>query len=102
MSRVSAPLPPAFSAAKVRKQMLPISLQQALADAAAAGFRQTARSRPDAAYVQRAWNAAATIRPVPGGVVIAPAWTTAQIAVVVVVLVLLCVGTVGIPGLPRA
>lgn len=84
---MSAPTPGPFSpTGRVRKQMLPITLDQALEGATAAGFRQTTRSKPHAAHVQRAWNTAATIRPVPGGVVIQPAWTTAQIVAVVSVL----------------
>lgn len=71
---------------KVRKQVVPMTIEQALADASEAGFRQTTRSRPGAAHVQRKWNEGATIRPVPGGVVVQPAWTSGQIYAVIAVL----------------
>lgn len=63
-----------------------MSIEQALADAESAGFRQTAKSRPGAAHVQRRWNEGATIRPAPGGVVVQPAWTSGQIYALVAVL----------------
>jgi hypothetical protein len=49
-------------------------------------------------HVQRDWQTAATISPMPGGVVVKPAWTTAQLVIVAGVLVLLALGVCGIPG----
>lgn len=68
-----------------------------MAAAAAAGFRPTARSGPNRVYVQRDWKIAATISPTPTGVVVKPAWTTAQMAIVAGVLGLLFLGVCG-PG----
>lgn len=86
MGQTPQPQPAFREHRKVRKQVFPLTIEQALADAEAAGFRQTAKSRPGAAYVQRKWNEGATIRPVPDGVVVQPAWTSGQIYGVVAVL----------------
>lgn len=71
---------------KIRKGAHPLTIDQALEAARAAGFMPTARSRPHRAHVQRSWNNAATIQPVPSGVVVKPAWTTAQMLIVAGVL----------------
>jgi hypothetical protein len=85
----STPFPPT---GQVRKQAWPVTVGEALEVADAAGFRTTPRSGPDRAHVQRDWRTAATIRPVPGGVVVKPAWTTTQLAVVAAVLALFVFG----------
>lgn len=85
--------PGPFSATKkVRKGFCQLTLDEALTEARGAGFRETAHSKATRAHVQQSWNNAATIRPVPGGVVIKPAWTTAQVWIVVGVLFLLLFG----------
>ena len=87
------PEPTPFSF-KVRKTPWRVSLQEALAAAEAAGYKPTARSKPNRIHVQRRWNEGAAIRPMPGdtGVVIRPAWTTAQMWVVAGILFLLFFG----------
>ncbi|AXH88806.1 hypothetical protein DVH21_02050 [Micromonospora aurantiaca] len=67
-------------------------MDDAVTAATAAGFRVTPRSGPSRVHVQRNLWTAATIRPTHGGVVVKPAWTPAQIAVVIVVLALLLCG----------
>lgn len=90
---MTAPTPTAFTG-KVRKQMIAISFEQALEQASAAGFKQTSRSRAGEAHVQRSWNVGAKIRPVPGGVVVQPAWTSGQIWAVVGILMFFALFTV--------
>lgn len=84
--------PGPFSATeKPRKGFWQRTLDEVLAEARAAGFRETAHSKATRAHVQRDWNTAATIRPVPGGVVVKPAWTSTQVWLVFGVLfILLC------------
>jgi hypothetical protein len=79
---------------KVRKTPWRVPVQEALAAAEAAGYKPTPRSKPHLIHVQRKWNEGAIIQPMPGetGVVIRPARTTAQIAVVVGILLLFAIG----------
>lgn len=87
-----APATPFPAKGKIRARQWPMTVEQALFAAQRAGYCPTSHSRTSRAHVQRAWNAAATIKPVPGGVVIAPAWTRAQILMVLIVLFLLWAG----------
>jgi hypothetical protein len=98
------PAPSPFSSAarsvggKVRKRSWPLTVDEAVRAAQEAGYTVTPRSTSTRAHVQKAWNNAATITPVPGGgVVVKPAWTTAQIVIVVGILVVLFLGFCALP-----
>lgn len=82
---------------KVRRTAWKVPVDTAVEDAVAAGFSVTSRSGPNRVNVQRDWMTAATITPIPGGVVVKPAWTTAQLAIVAGVLVVLFLGVCGLP-----
>ncbi|MDH6460100.1 hypothetical protein M2302_000251 [Micromonospora sp. A200] len=75
----------------------PVTMDDAMAHATAAGFRATPRSSRDKVVVQRDWKTAATITPTPAGVVVKRELTVAQLAMVGAVLVLLIVVLFG-PG----
>ena len=65
------PSPSPFSATgPVRKRSWPLSIEEAVTAAQAAGFQVTPRSKTNAAHVQRDWHTAASIRPVQGGGVV--------------------------------
>ena len=93
MTQIPESSPSPFTG-KIRKGIWPLSVTEAAAAADAVGFKATPRSKGDRLHVQRRWNEAATIRALPGnnGVVIRPAWTSAQIVAVIAVLCLLAFG----------
>ncbi|MCO1597411.1 hypothetical protein M8C17_19860 [Micromonospora sp. RHAY321] len=74
----------------MRSRAWQVPIDQAVAAATSAGFRVTTRSGPTRVYVKRDWRAAARITPTHGGVVVKPAWTGEQAALVAAVLILLC------------
>lgn len=83
---------PFFPKSRVKACAWQVTMADATAAAAVAGFRPTARSGPTRLYVQRDWKTAASISPTPAGVVVKPAWTTAQMAIVAGILVVLFLG----------
>ncbi|MFI6332915.1 hypothetical protein ACIBBG_31990 [Micromonospora chersina] len=107
MSATPAPPPdptalgnsPFFPKSKVKGCAWQVTMDDAVAAAAAAGFRPTTRSGPNRLYVQRDWRTAAWITPTHGGVVVKPAWTTGQLvlvaAVITVLAIALCLPGVG-------
>lgn len=67
----------------------PVGMDEAMQSAHEAGFRAATGGPRGSVRVQRGLWTGATITPVPGGVVVKPAWTTAQVVAVGVVLALL-------------
>lgn len=81
---------------KVRQRpWWPVSMDEAMNAAHKAGFRAASGGPAGSVHVQRGLWTAATITPAPGGVVVKPAWTTAQVMAVGVFLVLLFIGICG-------
>jgi hypothetical protein len=73
---------------KVRRAYWPITVDDALRAAHEAGYAPTGRGRTTRLHVQRDWHHAAVISQAPTGVMIRPAWTTAQMIIVAVIMIL--------------
>lgn len=76
---------------KVAPGAWPLSPQEAVAAAQAAGFRVTSRSDAKRIVAHRDWMTEVTISPTPAGVVVKRTLTVAQLAMVGAVIVLLVV-----------